>query len=182
MTVLIGARRPAAEPDAIDRLLECHERIRRFISAAAKLAAFDSPDPREVAAGAGEIHRYFALAFRLHAEDEDELIVPAVLDADGFEQAQAVAERLPLEHQEMDGVLASLLPIWARIAASPAALEGQRVGVAAQTRLLQTLIEQHLDAEERILFPAARQILSAEQQREACRRMVARRTEHSFSP
>jgi hemerythrin-like domain-containing protein len=175
MTVLIGSRRQAAQPDAIDRLLECHERIRRFISAATKLASLEARDPREIAAGATEIHHYFALAFRLHAEDEDELIVPRVLDAEGFEEAQAIAERLPREHLEMDAILGTLLPKWARIAEAPESLDAQRVALSAATSELRGLIERHLDAEERILFPAARQILSPGDHDELCQRMIARR-------
>ena len=63
--------KPAAPGDAVDLLLECHQRIRAFLDLADRLGP-PGPDPAQaVADAAARVHRYFTLALPLHARDEE---------------------------------------------------------------------------------------------------------------
>ena len=91
-------------------LLECHGRIRHFLGLAGKLATLTDVAPAERAQAASAVHRYFSVAFPLHASDEDELLIPALRPR----AEPALLERLDAlgaEHRTFDALLAELVPL-----------------------------------------------------------------------
>src|SRR6185437_5656461 len=117
MLVQLGQR--AAREDAVDLLVECHGRIRRFLGFARQLAVAQAPDD-EVKAVAGQIRRYFAVAFPLHLADEEELVVPALATA-GEPAAAALAE-MRADHAAHDPAVVRLVEICGELERAPGAL------------------------------------------------------------
>ena len=76
--MLIGPGKHAAPGDAVDLLLECHARIRHFLALARRLGEARGESPTALSDTAAQVHRYFTLALPLHAQDEEEVILPAV--------------------------------------------------------------------------------------------------------
>ncbi|MBS2028513.1 MAG: hemerythrin domain-containing protein [Deltaproteobacteria bacterium] len=139
-------------------LLECHGRIRHFMGLADRLAKLNDVGPSERAQAATAVHRYFTVAFHLHASDEDELLIPALRQ----HAEPALRERLDAlepEHRVLDALVAELGPLWARIGAAPAEWGGCREQLASVGARLAEAIERHLSFEEREIFPAAARLL-----------------------
>src|SRR5690349_17228873 len=74
----IGRRERTDEPS--DALRACHERIRRFLAMAARLASDEIARDDDVWATAGGVARYFDDALPLHEADEDDSIAPRLGD------------------------------------------------------------------------------------------------------
>src|SRR5262245_25640445 len=66
--------RARKESDVVDRLLECHERIRNFCALACRLA--EGPPSEQAREAAAQLVRYFTVALPLHVADEEESIRP----------------------------------------------------------------------------------------------------------
>src|SRR5687767_9470641 len=74
MLVQLGNR--TVPQDAVELLSGCHDRIRRFLVLARRLATTSSVAESETRVVASQIRRYFAIAFPLHVADEEETIEP----------------------------------------------------------------------------------------------------------
>lgn len=159
----------ATSSDPAELLTECHERIRQHMRGATALASATDGD-MAIAATAQAVHRYFTVALPLHAQDEDESVGPrlAATDLDG-DTRRAVAN-MTAQHEDIDAVLARLVPAWAQLSERPSALGSIRETLASDTAALADLWRIHLDLEERIVFPligrqldaAAREAIVAE--------------------
>ncbi|MEZ0228392.1 MAG: hemerythrin domain-containing protein, partial [Planctomycetota bacterium] len=125
--------RPAPESVA-DRLLACHERIRRFSALGVTIAGSVAAPASEVAAAAESVHRYFTVALPLHVADEDASIAPRLLarEADG-PVAEALAT-MSREHVAIEELIGELAPHWA---------------AAARHELTAVELSRHLDAAKR---------------------------------
>ena len=152
MLVTLGraASSPLGGGDAVDDLMACHGRILRFVDLSARLAG--GGPAAEVAEAAAAVHRYFSVALPLHAEDEDASLVPRLLQV-APELRGAIEETLA-EHRLIEELLGELVPLWADVAGAPA----RRLADGASR--LAALFAPHLEREERLLFPAARERLS----------------------
>jgi iron-sulfur cluster repair protein YtfE (RIC family) len=152
--VRLGARSSAA-PDAAALLVECHARIRGFARLAVQLATARAPAP-EIADAATRVHRYFTEALPLHVQDEERSLAPRLRRF--APDVAAALDDMEREHRAHDELLAKLLPAWAAIRTD--------ANAAAQTRSdaerLQTLLEQHLAAEERLVLPALARLPAGE--------------------
>jgi hemerythrin-like domain-containing protein len=168
-------RGPAPPPgDAVEHLLECHARIRRYGAVARRLV--DAPaTPEEIAGAAADVHRYFSIAYPLHGGDEEELLVPLLAGRAPTPAETSALEGLAAEHAALDARLARLLPRWAELAARPEATPA-RSALGEDTTAFLAGVEAHLALEERVVFPAARRLLSTEERTELVRRMQARRS------
>ena len=82
MAVLTRLGRGAGAADAVGLLLDCHERIRAFTAMASRLAAPGDPGPDAIRDAAARVHRYFAEALPLHAQDEEESLAPRLRGRD----------------------------------------------------------------------------------------------------
>ena len=141
MLVKLGSR--TVNEDVVDLLLACHERIRSFIAMARRIAT-SGGDVREPA---GQVKRYFAEAFPLHVADEEELLT--------------IPQRIHDDHVKHTPEVERLVAMCAAIeqgAAVPPAL-------APLAEKLERELEEHLQIEERDVFPAVRQLPEAERNR-----------------
>jgi hemerythrin-like domain-containing protein len=160
MLITLGAKvETTDEPLAL--LEACHGRIRRFLSLARAVGERELP-PAEAPEVAGRVVRYFRVAFPLHREDEDRSLLPRLM---GREPAvDAALERMRAEHPVVDGQLEPLVQLCEAVQREQGATEARRGALVAMAPEIERAFEAHLLHEEQVLFPAARRILSPEEQ------------------
>lgn len=160
MLVSLGFK-PAAEAprDALQLLLDCHERIRRFSALALKVAEGHAAPPAELAEAASRVERYFSVAFPLHVADEDLSLTPRLRDA-GLDSKLPALEEMTKHHREVEALLETLVPRWRLLREEPQRLAGISAELLRDSRALADHLEPHLLLEERELFPWARERLS----------------------
>ena len=151
--------RTVTERDALEELLGCHERIRRFARMAGMLAGASAA---EVAEGALATHRYFAIALPLHAADEDLSFAPRLAYAEPTPEVLAALAEMTHEHELIEAALAENLPRWLELSQDPARQAALASGLAAGAATIFALFDTHLEKEERVLFPAARRSFTPE--------------------
>lgn len=161
-------------PDAADGLvllLACHERIRRLVRGVAALAALDDPlDPRGRPTAAWAV-RYLREGLVLHARDEDQSLVPALLELPTGAAAVDAIDRMEDEHVRIERELrhaSRLLEEWLSAPGSPP----RRVLGASEW--LDGVLLPHIEHEERLVLPLARELPPAVRAR-MHQEMVARR-------
>jgi iron-sulfur cluster repair protein YtfE (RIC family) len=144
--VRLGAR-ATREPGAPELLLECHARIRTFAALAVRLATAPASES-ELADAAARVHRYFTEALPLHVADEERSVAPRLRRL--APDTALALDRMEREHRAHDSLLAILIPAWASLRSEP----GAKTSLAADAAHLQSLLEEHLAAEERLVIPA----------------------------
>jgi iron-sulfur cluster repair protein YtfE (RIC family) len=162
--------------DAVGLLLESHGRIRAFTELTARLASAEGASEAEIAEVAVIVRRYFAEAFPLHAQDEEESLLPRLAGRD--RQVDAALVTMHREHTSQAGGIAHLVELCAELAASPgrhAALAPELGEVAAQLR---AHLATHLAREEEVVFPAMLALVGDGARAEIVRELRARR-DHS---
>lgn len=171
MLNVIGRR--AAPADAVDLLVECHERIRQFLALGRRVAEA-TPDQRgEVPEAAARVRRYFTQALPLHAQDEEESILPRLRGLDpAVDAALATMAHEHAEHEEPLGRLVAACEEIARDPARHAALAG---AIGAAVGELERHFAAHLQREEEVIFPAMRRLLAREVDAEIVREIRGRR-------
>ncbi len=163
----------AVAEDPVGLLLECHQRIRTFAALASRLAAAADAGPDEVRDAAQRVRRYFAEALPLHAEDEEESILPRLRGRDpALDEALATMAR---EHREHEAPLARVRAACRTLERDPAALPRVAGPLAAAAAELAAHFDQHLAREEAVIFPAMRRLLPASDDAAVVREMRARR-------
>jgi iron-sulfur cluster repair protein YtfE (RIC family) len=151
--------KPAAQADAVDLLLECHVRIRDFLAMARRVGEARGTAPEELAQAAARVHRYFTQALPLHAQDEEDSILPRLRGRDAaLDRALADMAR---EHGEHERPLAVLAGACAEVARDPARLAPLAPVLLAATGELERHFAVHLEREEAVVFPAIRRLLAA---------------------
>jgi iron-sulfur cluster repair protein YtfE (RIC family) len=160
MLTQLGA--PRAPHDVVDLLLECHERIRSFTALAGRLAAGVALPREEVADAATRVRRYFAEALPLHARDEEDSISPRLRGREAeVDRELAAMER---EHADHGELLVRLITTCDALAREPERQPELAPGLRATAEALARHFEAHLEREERVLFPAIRRLLPADEQ------------------
>jgi iron-sulfur cluster repair protein YtfE (RIC family) len=163
----------AVAEDAVGLLLECHQRIRTFAALASRLASAAGAGPDEVRDAARRVRRYFAEALPLHAQDEEESILPRLRGRDpALDDALATMAR---EHREHEAPLARVLGACRTLERDPATLPRVAGPLAAAAAELEAHFARHLALEEAIVFPAMRGLFSASDDAAVVREMRARR-------
>ena len=159
MLIQVGKRDTA--PDVIELLLECHERIRRFVSIARTIASTPNGEPEEIREAAAQVRRYFVESLPLHIADEHDDILPRLRgQSDALDHALA---RMDSEHALHEPVLARLVELCDELVRDPrqnTALSAELATVAAE---VDAELTAHLDNEEKVIFPALRRLPSSEQ-------------------
>lgn len=174
LTTLNKGPRREREPDVVDAILECHERIRRFSAMAVKLAQSPGEAPGLVADAASRVHRYFDIALPLHTVDEDQSILPRLIERAG-DTVRAALETMSAEHLEIESALDELRPRWLDIARDPARVTADLPTLLARSEALSRAFDRHLAAEESTILPAIRQHFTPEEHAAVRREMQARR-------
>lgn len=160
--------------DPLELLRACHGKILRQCETLCRLAEHlktKGCDPEAQKAAQG-ILRYFSTAGRLHHQDEELDLFPALSATKGA-AAQGVAtllERLLAEHLDMQASWDALQPLLGELASGqPVALPDDVVQrfIVCHTR--------HIALENGELLPLAAQLLNADQLGAMGRKMAARR-------
>lgn len=136
-------------------LIACHARIRRFVGGLQALCEVEPGDPR-VEATAKACHRYFGEALHLHAQDEDDSLLPRLqghLSAPELEVAKQITEQHGMLDGQTPGVLRALSEI---------------TGLSLAERLVVfepywTLLLAHIHLEEEWLFDSISKLSQEEQ-------------------
>jgi hemerythrin-like domain-containing protein len=157
MLLTLGKKRES-DGSVASRLLDCHERIRRFCAMAKRLAA-GAPE-KEARDAAAELHRYFAIALPLHMADEEESLRPRLERIGGGDVSDAF-ELMAREHVEADITVAELLQRWQEIIDGPTAARCMATELGAAW--LASHMRHHLHAEETRIFPVLAQLPPAQQ-------------------
>lgn len=160
------------QSDAVDLLLGCHQRIRHFTAMALRLAAATAPR-EQIGAAATAVHRYYSVALPLHEADENLSVYPrlrAALAAAGARLEAEANQAMLDQHVAIDKLVAILLPQWAGLTEHPELAPA----TATTAQALDAAWREHLELEERVVFPALRAHL-AEGDRAAIRREMAER-------
>lgn len=163
---------PAAG-DAVGLLLECHERIRSFLALAQRIAAAGPEEAAAVPEAAARVRRYFTQALPLHAQDEEETIVPRLRGLDPA--VDAALQEMTREHAEHEAPLAALVGACEELANGPGRLEALAPVVARAASELERHFAVHLAREEEIIFPAMRRLLDRSVDDQIVREIRARR-------
>ena len=157
--MLTSLGKPAAPSDAVDLLLECHQRIRSFLGLARRLGEARAEPAAAVADAAAGVRRYFTMALPLHALDEEETIAPRLRGRDPAAEAELAT--MTREHREHQGPLSVLVEACAQLTRDP----GRHGELAAVVRgaadELTRHFAAHLAREEEVIFPALRRLLDA---------------------
>ena len=170
--IKIGQRAPAPS-DLTGHLLACHERIRKFVALAAQAGGAAAGDA-EVTEACIAVERYFERALPYHIEDEEKSIVPRLLGkrADVDEALRA----MEAQHRAHASLIEELLAASRSLRQAPgSAATRERLRLAAVR--LAADFEPHLELEERVVIPAVRSLLGAEEQAQIRREQAARRSE-----
>ena len=166
--------------DAVDLLLGCHQRIRHFTAMAVRLSRPNAP-AEQIPAAAQAVYKYYSQALPLHEADENDSVYPrlrktlAATSAEQWDPARhAIADAnqtMVDQHAAINIVVAELLPLWRALPDDPAA--APRTSEMAQR--LETAWNGHLELEERLIFPALRELLDPESRTAIRQEMAARR-------
>ena len=171
MLTVLG-KRPATG-DAVDLLLECHDRIRSFLALARRVGEAGPADREAIPEAAARVHRYFTQALPLHARDEEDSILPRLAGRDPeVDRELATMRREHAEHEPPMTRLVQACDEVARDLARHAAL-APVIGDAA--RELEAHFVAHLRREEEIIFPAMRRLLQPADDAAIVRELRARR-------
>jgi len=170
LTRLGGA---AIAEDAVGLLLDCHARIRTFTELATRLAAAADADPAEIRDAARRVRRYFDEALPLHAQDEEESVLPRLRGQDPA--VDDALDAMSREHREHEAPLLHVLRACRELERDPAALPRVAGPLGAAAAELTAHFASHLAQEEAIVFPAMRRLLSASDDAAVVHEMRARR-------
>ncbi len=164
-----------SDSDPVALLIACHGRIRQNLRLAQRLVDAVSPSVTDVTDAASALVRYFGQALPLHIVDEDETLCMALHARwlpESCVQALAVMRE---EHRVIEPSIDEALTAWRQLTVEPLRLESMRENLQLLTLRLTALLEAHLDAEERLIFPVLSQVLSAEERKSLAEEMRARR-------
>ncbi len=171
MLTVLG-KTPAAG-DAVDLLLECHDRIRSFLALARRVAEAGPAERDAVPEAAARVHRYFTQALPLHARDEEDSILPRLHGRDP--DVDRELETMAREHAEHEPPLTRLVTACDAVARDPDRHGGLAPTIAAAARELEEHFVAHLRREEEVIFPAMRRLLDRAEDAAIVRELRARR-------
>jgi iron-sulfur cluster repair protein YtfE (RIC family) len=165
--------KPAVAGDAVGLLLDCHERIRTFLSLARRIAEAGAAEQGAVPEAAERVRRYFTEALPLHAHDEEQSILPRLRGKDAT--VDLALEVMAREHADHERPLRALVEACELLAREPGQHARLAPAVAAATDELEQHFAAHLRQEEEVIFPAVRRFLDARADAEIVKEMRARR-------
>jgi iron-sulfur cluster repair protein YtfE (RIC family) len=165
--------KPAAPGDAVDLLVECHERIRSFLGLARRIAEAGPSDRSEVPDAAARVHRYFTEALPLHAKDEEESVLPRLLGKEPRVDAELMS--MMQEHAEHEQPLGALVRACQLLVREPARYAEVARAIAVATDELDRHFSVHLRREEEVIFPAMRRLLDRAADEEIVKEIRERR-------
>ncbi|HEY9097055.1 MAG TPA: hemerythrin domain-containing protein [Hydrogenophaga sp.] len=159
-----GQSAPAAGfEEPFDMLNACHERVERMLRLIIRLQEHLHTNglDDQVRQAARDVMRYFDIAAPLHHQDEERHVFPPLMcGADA--EVKALVLRLIQDHRQMEvawqGARAVLLSLAEDDARVP--FVGLSVWQKVALNDFARLYRQHLDDEERVAYPVARDLLT----------------------
>lgn len=170
MLITLG---PRSQPDdLVGLLLECHHRIRTFVRLAEEVGRRVALRKSEVVDACERCARYFREAMPLHVEDEEQSVSPRLRGL--REEVDGALDTMHAQHGEHEPLVRELLAALEDVRGAPGEPEG-RARLRSRAAALAAQLEPHLYAEEHVLFPAVRSLLTPEVQAEIVLELRARR-------
>jgi iron-sulfur cluster repair protein YtfE (RIC family) len=159
--MLISLGKPRIPDGLVDLLMECHERIHRFLDMASRLTEAREAEPEEVQTAAGQVRRYFADALPQHIDDEDVVIAPYLTGRTSA--LEAALGTMSADHIDHTHAVSRLVIAAGRIEKEPHRLASARHEFAAASADLRALLVPHLALEEDVVFPALHELSTNDQ-------------------
>ncbi len=156
-------------------LRECHGRIRTFLALARRLVEADGARDAEVADAARSLVRYFTLGLGKHVADEDLSLAPRLRALPLPPEVREALGVMEAQHRVIDARVDGLVARWRQLEASPTPRPTSLPALREDTDALTLLMEEHLQLEERVLFPVAERLLAPREQQALREEMRARR-------
>jgi iron-sulfur cluster repair protein YtfE (RIC family) len=154
MTSKSGPVPPGEALGPVEALLVGHDRIRHFTTVALRLARSAQASPRLITDSASALRRYFGVAFPIHERNEEDCVIPRILEMQPGRAIEHALSRMAGDHRAIEDTLVTLDGLWARVLARPADLSTLGEALHARCRELASLMESHLQLEEEVVFPA----------------------------
>ncbi len=162
MGIQIGAKPDSGFDDPIGMLIDCHRRIERFLQilwVVADRAPGRALTDEEAAAVQSALH-YFRVGGQRHTADEEESLFPrlrAEFAAGNFEELGG----LESDHRDANDLHAAVDTLYsAWIAAGLLSPEDEQ-RLRSGTEQLKHLYREHIQVEEKIVFPRAAEMLDS---------------------
>jgi hemerythrin-like domain-containing protein len=163
MAIQIGAKPDSGFDDPIGMLKDCHRRIERFLDILCLVAerAHTRSLTGEERSAVQAALQYFHVGGERHTADEEESLFPRLRGESAAARLDAI-NRLQHDHQvagELHEFVDWLYTAW--ISAGVLGLDEQE-RLLSHTRRLKHIYSEHIQIEERVVFPQAEQLLDAE--------------------
>jgi hemerythrin-like domain-containing protein len=162
MAVQIGAKPDSGFDDPIGMLKDCHRRIESFLNVLCIVAESDqarSLNEDQTDAIRAALH-YFRVGGQRHNADEEESLFPRLR----AEPAMASFEEIPgleSDHRTANELHATVEELYEAWIADRCLSAASQERLLAATQMLKRLYEEHIQIEERIVFPRASEVLDA---------------------
>jgi iron-sulfur cluster repair protein YtfE (RIC family) len=170
MLTSIG-RRPHRE-DLLGLLLDCHQRIRTFLRLAQEIGRREGLPESEVVDACRRCESYFVEALPLHLEDEEQSLLPRLVNI--RPDLDSALEAMHSQHAAHEALIDDMLTALREVRRAPADA-ASRDRLRSTATLLAAELEDHLSVEEQVIFPAVESLLAAEVQAEVIAELRARR-------
>ena len=173
-----GQSAPAAGfEQPFEMLSACHERVERMLRLIIRLQEHLQTQglDDQVRQAASDVMRYFDMAAPLHHEDEERHVFPPLM-CSADPAVKALVLRLIQDHRQMEVAWQSARAVLLAVAEHDEIPFGElNVWQKVALNDFARLYRQHLDDEDRVVYPVAKSQLSPEKREEMSRDMMARR-------
>ena len=162
MAIQIGAKPDCGFDDPVGMLIDCHRRIERFLHVLWIVAerANDRALTDEESAAVQSALQYFHVGGQRHTADEEESLFPrlrAESTAGNFEEIGGL-ENDHRNANDLHATVDTLYSAW--IAAGVLSPEDEQI-LRSSTEKLKHLYQEHIQIEEKIVFPRAVEMLNS---------------------
>jgi hemerythrin-like domain-containing protein len=157
-----------------EMLEACHERVHRMLTLLGRLREHVRGHGADVQAqqAARDVMRYFDIAAPHHHQDEELHVFPPLL-AQGDERVVQVVRRLQADHVQMESRWAAARAVLQRV--SEGAVQQFSAPEDAALAAFAGIYDDHIQAEEQIVYPAARATMDQETVAKVGEEMMRRR-------
>jgi iron-sulfur cluster repair protein YtfE (RIC family) len=179
MLIQIGANAESDFSEPIGMLSDCHKRIQHFLDSLVQLAegASHAALDAERRVALDRALRYFRESGPRHTADEEESLFPLLkrMKDDRLRSAWAKIKRLQMDHVRADEAHRIVDGIGVRWLVDGVINAEDAECLKANMRALSVLYKQHLDVEDKEIFPIAAAVLSYNERIAMGRQMARRR-------
>jgi hemerythrin-like domain-containing protein len=163
MAVQIGAKPDSGFDDPIGMLKDCHRRIEHFLDILCMVAerALARSLTGEERSAIQAALQYFRVGGERHTADEEESLFPRLRGESGGGRLEAI-DRLQCDHQLAADLHESVDWLYTAWISKGILGADEQERLLSQTRRLKRLYEEHIQVEEKIVFPQAAQLLDAQ--------------------